>query len=61
MPIDAQLALKLLEELVTIESVNSSLVPGAPGEQRAAEHVQTFLRAHGIAAELEEAAPRRPN
>jgi acetylornithine deacetylase len=61
MSIDAQLALRLLEELVAIESVNSSLVPGAPGEQRAAEHVQTFLRAHGITAELEEAAPRRPN
>jgi acetylornithine deacetylase len=61
MPIDAQLALKLLEELVAIESVNSSLVPGAPGEQRAAEHVQKFLRAHGIAAELEDAVPGRPN
>ncbi|MGC1105567.1 MAG: M20/M25/M40 family metallo-hydrolase, partial [Candidatus Acidiferrales bacterium] len=61
MPIDAQLALKLLEELVAIESVNSTLVPGACGEQRAAERVQQFLRAHGIAAELEDAAPRRPN
>ncbi|MGB6483200.1 MAG: ArgE/DapE family deacylase [Candidatus Acidiferrales bacterium] len=61
MPIDAQLALKLLEELVAIESVNSTHVPGACGEQRAAEHVQKFLRAHSIAAELEEAAPSRPN
>ena len=61
MPVDAQLALKLLEELVAIESVNLSLVPGACGEQRAAEHVQKFLRAHGIAAALEEAAPGRPN
>ncbi len=59
--IDAQLALKLLEELVAIESVNSSLVPGACGEQRAAEHVQKFLRARGIAAALEEATPGRPN
>ncbi len=61
MPIDTQLALKLLEELVAIESVNSSLVPGALGEQHASEHVQKFLRAHGIAAELEDAAPHRPN
>ena len=61
MPIDAQLALKLLGELVAIESVNSTLVPGASGEQRAAEHVRKFLRVHGIAAELEDAAPGRPN
>ncbi|MFZ0638199.1 MAG: ArgE/DapE family deacylase [Candidatus Acidiferrales bacterium] len=61
MPIDAQLALNLLAELVAIESVNSTLVPGACGEERAAEHVQKFLRAHGIAAAVEEAAPGRPN
>jgi acetylornithine deacetylase len=61
MPIDDQLALTLLAELVAIESVNSTLVPGACGEQRAAEHVQKFLRAHGIAAAVEEAAPGRPN
>jgi acetylornithine deacetylase len=61
MGVDVQLALRLLEDLVAIESVNSTLVPGASGEQRAAEHVCDFLRAHGIAAELKEAAPRRPN
>jgi acetylornithine deacetylase len=59
--IDNQLTLKLLEELVAIESVNSTLVPGACGEQRAAEHVRAILRAHGVEAELEEAAPHRPN
>jgi acetylornithine deacetylase len=61
MVVDAQLALKLLEELVAIESVNSTLVSGASGEQRAAEHVRDFLRGYGIAAEFEEAAPHRPN
>ncbi|HEV2615779.1 MAG TPA: ArgE/DapE family deacylase [Candidatus Acidoferrales bacterium] len=61
MPIDKQQTLKLLEELVAIESVNPTLVPGARGEQRAAEHVREFLRAKGIAAELEEVAPGRPN
>jgi acetylornithine deacetylase len=61
MSIDQNATLKLLEELVTIDSVNPSLVRGASGEQRAAEHVQKFLRAHEIAAELEEVAPRRPN
>jgi acetylornithine deacetylase len=61
MAIDAEVTLKLLEELVAIDSVNSTLVPGAGGEQRAAEHVQKFLRARGIAAEREQVAPGRPN
>ena len=58
---DQNATLKLLEELIAIDSVNPSLVRGASGEQRAAEHVQKFLRAHGVVAELEEAAPCRPN
>jgi acetylornithine deacetylase len=73
MPIDKQKTWKLLEELVAIDSVNPTLAPathqsgqavgrpGASGEQRAAEHVREFLRANGIAAELEDAAPGRPN
>ena len=61
MAIDKQRTWKLLEELVAIDSVNPTLVPGASGEQRASEHVRDFLRANGIAAELEEAAPGRPN
>jgi acetylornithine deacetylase len=61
MPIDRQKTLKLLEDLVAIDSVNPTLVPGAVGEQRASEHVRDFLRAHGIAADLEEVAPGRPN
>ncbi|HEV2313758.1 MAG TPA: ArgE/DapE family deacylase [Candidatus Acidoferrales bacterium] len=61
MPVDKQKTLNLLEELVAIDSVNPTLVPGASGEQRAAEHVRDFLRANGIAAELEEAAASRPN
>ena len=61
MAIDNALTLKLLEELVAIDSVNSTLVPGACGEQRVAEHVRDFLRTHAIPAELQEAAPHRPN
>lgn len=73
MAIDKQKTLKLLEELVAIDSVNPTLAPatrhggqatgrpGASGEQRASEHVRDFLRANGIAAELEEAVPGRPN
>lgn len=61
MPIDRKATLQLLEELVAIESVNPTLVPGASGEQQAAEHVRNFLRARGVSAELEGAAPGRPN
>ena len=73
MPIDKQKTWKLLEELVAIDSVNPTLAPatrhggqaagraGASGEQRASEHVRDFLRANGIAAELEEAEAGRPN
>lgn len=61
MPIDRKAALQLLEELIVIESVNSTLVPGASGEQLAAERARDFLCAHGVPAELEDAAPGRPN
>lgn len=60
MTIDPELV-RLLEEIVAIDSVNSTLVPGASGEQRAAEYVRNFLTAQGVAAELQDAAPRRPN
>lgn len=61
MPINQEATLKLLEELVAIESVNPDLVSGARGEQQASQHLQKFLQQHGIAAELEDASPRRPN
>lgn len=61
MSIDKNTTLKLLEDLIAIDSVNSSLVTGVCGEQRASEHVRNFLAANGIATELEEAAPGRPN
>src|SRR6266849_1871743 len=59
--IDAQLLTELLRELVAIDSVNPSLVPGARGEAAAAEFLRDFLRHQGIAAELQEAAPDRSN
>lgn len=61
MPVDRDLAVKLLRDLVAIDSVNPTLVPGARGEAAASEFLCKFLREHGIAAELEEAAPGRPN
>lgn len=61
MPIDQQATIKLLSDLIAIDSVNSTLVPTTRGEQHASEHVQRFLQGHGIEAELESAAARRPN
>ncbi|MGB9242444.1 MAG: M20/M25/M40 family metallo-hydrolase, partial [Candidatus Acidiferrales bacterium] len=61
MPVDRDLAVKLLRDLVAIDSVNPTLVPGARGESAASEFLCKFLRERGIPAELEEAAPGRPN
>jgi acetylornithine deacetylase len=61
MPVDADLAKKLLRDLVAIDSVNPTLVPGASGEAAASEFLCKFLRERGIAAELQQAAPGRPN
>ncbi len=61
MSIGPELTKTLLRDLVAIDSVNPSLVPGAYGEAAASEFLCGFLRRHGISAELEEAAPGRPN
>jgi acetylornithine deacetylase len=61
MPVDAELLKKLLRDLVAIDSVNPTLVPGARGEAAASEHLRDFLRWMGIPVKLEEAAPGRPN
>lgn len=55
------IARQLLSELVVIDSVNPTLVPGARGEGEIAKFLRDWLRGHGIAADLEEAAPGRPN
>jgi acetylornithine deacetylase/succinyl-diaminopimelate desuccinylase-like protein len=60
-PIDSRLTLDLLKDLVAIESTNPSLVPGACGEQAASEFLRDWLCGKGIAAELQFAAPGRPN
>jgi acetylornithine deacetylase len=51
----------LLAKLVEINSINPSLVPGAPGEAEVARFVRARCVERGIAAELQEAAPGRPN
>jgi acetylornithine deacetylase len=51
----------LLTQLVSIDSVNPSLVPGAAGEERIAKFVASWLRDRGLAVEVSDAAPGRPN
>lgn len=54
-------AVRLLRDLVAIDSVNPSLVPGAAGERRIAEYIAAHLKALGLDVELQDAAPGRPN
>lgn len=56
---DATLA--LLADLVRIDSVNPSLVPGASGEARIAARVAAECGAAGLSVEVTEVAPGRPN
>ena len=51
----------LLRELVAIDSVNPSLVPGAAGEGAIAQAIAAHLRRIGLDVEIEEVAPGRPN
>jgi acetylornithine deacetylase len=53
--------LSLLSDLVSVNSINPSLVPGAPGEAAVAEVAAQALRAGGLDVVFQEAAPGRPN
>jgi acetylornithine deacetylase len=53
--------IKLLRELVAIDSVNPALVPGAAGEAAIAHAIAAHLGGIGLDVELQEAAPGRPN
>jgi acetylornithine deacetylase len=51
----------LLADLVAIDSVNPSLVPGARGEGAVAAAIAAVCRAAGLEVTVDEAAPGRPN
>jgi acetylornithine deacetylase len=53
--------ISLLRQLVAINSVNPSLVPGAPGEEEIAGAVAAHMRQIGLDVAVEEVAPGRPN
>ena len=53
--------ISLLRELVAIDSVNPSLVPGAVGELHIAEAIAAHMRGIGLDVHLQDAVPGRPN
>ena len=53
--------IRLLRDLIAIDSVNPSLEAGGAGEAAVAERLAAELRAAGIDVELTDAAPGRPN
>ena len=54
-------AVKLLRDLVAIDSVNPSLSHGAPGEAEVARRIAGELESLGLGVEISDAAPGRPN
>ncbi|MBW8894931.1 MAG: ArgE/DapE family deacylase [Acidobacteria bacterium] len=53
--------ISLLNDLVSIDSVNPSLVAGAAGEGQIADAIDAHMRSIGLEVERQEAAPGRPN
>lgn len=54
-------AVALTRALVSIDSRNPLLVPGAPGESEVAGFLASVLKDWGFSVELMDAAPNRPN
>ncbi len=53
--------ISLLQQLVSIDSVNPSLVPGAAGEGNIAGVIAAHMRSIGLQVHVQEVAPGRPN
>src|SRR5712692_7615565 len=58
---DMDPAITLLRELVAVNSVNPTLVPGAAGEREIADLVANELRRSGLDVAIEAVADGRPN
>ena len=61
MTLAADPTLALLRDLVAIDSVNPSLVPGARGEADVARRIAAELESIGLSVDITEVAPGRPN
>ena len=53
--------IRLLRDLVAIDSVNPTLVPGAAGEAQIGRAIADEMRGFGLDVEIEEVVPGRPN
>ncbi|MBM3809996.1 MAG: ArgE/DapE family deacylase, partial [Acidimicrobiia bacterium] len=54
-------AIRLLKDLIAVDSVNPSLVAGAAGEAAVARTITEAMRGLGLKVEVQEVAPGRPN
>jgi acetylornithine deacetylase/succinyl-diaminopimelate desuccinylase family protein len=54
-------AIRLLRDLVAINSINPTLVPGAPGERDIADAVAAAMRGIGLEVSVDDAGGGRPN
>ena len=54
-------ALALLKQLIAVDSINPSLVPGAAGEAAIARTIAEAMRGMGLTVETQDVAPGRPN
>jgi len=54
-------AIRLLRDLVAIDSVNPTLVPGASGEEAIADAIAADMRRAGLDVVVEPVVPGRPN
>lgn len=59
--IDRTQATELLKQLVSIDSVNPSLVPGGAGEREISEFIAEYMREIGLETALTEVSPGRTN
>ena len=59
--VDEKAATDLLKELVKIDSVNPTLVPGAKGEEEIAEYVASWLKGIGLTAKVDKIEAKRAN
>lgn len=59
--VDPMETIELLKNLIRINSVNPSLVEGAPGESQIAEFIADFMEDIGLETKLMEVEKNRPN
>jgi len=59
--IDEKALVRLLKDLVRIDSVNPSLVPGAAGEAEIAGYIGEWMESLGLETRLYDVEPGRPN